>query len=731
MGTAISLEKPNASVLYPVYPSDQSGIGRMRHWYSLKRQMQKAKIVPSIWSEHELSLFLEVEALLHLVETLRSDLNAQEAWMLVSGYVVEGLNDTPDQRRMCLQLRIHLRYVKTASAWRSWFTWYREQPLQARLYTSSQDKRLERVGGCVLMEDRLEAYEALLIGQEQTSIVASHEEYASAGQEYTFIVDGVAQKLMIPAEFQQFAGLQTSGRIVPSRTRREALIVNLHTLLQTAAEIDALEFEVGIAKRGHWKKRLERLIFSQRTAIETFQPSQTITLEGLYHLAGALGVGKSTIIWVLTYHLARYESKHITVVMNTVVETISFAVWLRQLGVQAAPALGRNRADHALKYGLANQASLSIERVFDPETPPDPVLNWFPTPCVLSGMLPTPIPVGQEPCYRLEDAEGNHHDCPLMSVCPVHKVGRDLAESQVWVLNPMSFLYSSAPKSIGNGQLSLFEAVYRISDLVIIDEADRIQVQWDRAFAPAQPIAGSYDALLDTLRRKIAVITTGQRRRISRTTAFNRLSKMDNQADIVVNRAFLLLGRSRKLRTWLMRRQVTNARLFYLLIEDLLKNLPARTSDEEKQHIKEQLEEVFKRFWQQPMRDQGSDLALWVKNLLGSDARDHELQRILERWLAAQMQWKLPLRDKRRHVARRLELAVVLAAMMKQTNDIFHQLKGIEDQIGSLDTGTVELREALVALVPDSPIGEMLGLRFLDADASNRTGVFTATRHRG
>ena len=54
----------------------------MRHWYSLKRQMQKAKIVPSTWTEHELSLFLEVEALLHLALLKEQQGKIAEATML-------------------------------------------------------------------------------------------------------------------------------------------------------------------------------------------------------------------------------------------------------------------------------------------------------------------------------------------------------------------------------------------------------------------------------------------------------------------------------------------------------------------------------------------------------------------------------------------------------------------------------------------------------------------------
>ena len=38
--------------------------------------------------------------------------------------------------------------------------------------------------------------------------------------------------------------------------------------------------------------------------------------------------------------------------------------------------------------------------------------------------------------------------------------------------------------------MRMLEAVYRTSDVRIIDEADRTQVQWDRMYAPIDNLVG-------------------------------------------------------------------------------------------------------------------------------------------------------------------------------------------------------------------------------------------------
>ena len=339
----------------------------------------------------------------------------------------------------------------------------------------------------------------------------------------------------------------------------------------------------------------------------------------------------------LTYHLARYHNRHITVMLHTVVEAIQMAAWLRKLGVAAAPALGRNRADHEHKYGLANSQRLNSNRVFQAEPFIEPEFNWMPAPCALSGTGRGTISAGKEPCRTLQDADGNEYLCPLIPVCPIHQLARDLVESQVWIVNPMSILYSFAPDGIGSKRIHLLDAIYQVSDLLIVDEADRVQVQWDQNFAPTRILAGIEHAFLDQLHDQITSASIGTRgRRRSAQAAFQRLIHIDNQAHTLSSSIFHLLRKSPPLVKWISKMQMTNYRLFTKLVAELVETLPSDLDLERKNSFKKDLRQVFQRYWGKPLSRERGFLNEWISDLLGGDTREKALQKLLEKWLSHQ-----------------------------------------------------------------------------------------------
>ena len=96
--------------------------------------------------------------------------------------------------------------------------------------------------------------------------------------------------------------------------------------------------------------------------------AQAFTIDELMHLVGMVGAGKSTLIQLLVYYLVVEKQLHITLVLNTVVESIQMAEAFQRMGASAAPALGLDRGTHRLKYGQANAANLMAEDVFQPGT---------------------------------------------------------------------------------------------------------------------------------------------------------------------------------------------------------------------------------------------------------------------------------------------------------------------------------------------------------------------------
>jgi hypothetical protein len=294
---------------------------------------------------------------------------------------------------MCLRLRERVRYVKTMSAWHNWLKWYQAWASSFRLYDLETDEVSEgglrfrqRIYSAPLREERLAFYNMLMSTTLAHETASNSLPWSEAGT-YYFDVDGVRVSITFTEAAARFADIALQMRPFRKQHSRDPIELDLDALHATALSLDEQEKALGIEEtlRGNWSKRLKTLEVKIFEVDETLVQTRSLNLDGLFHLVGALGVGKSTLIWLVTYHLAHERGYHVTVMVNTVVESIRFASWLRRLGVKAAPILGKKRADHEQKYGLANTQSLDMRTLLtEPETT-DPALAWMPAPCTVSG----------------------------------------------------------------------------------------------------------------------------------------------------------------------------------------------------------------------------------------------------------------------------------------------------------------------------------------------------------
>ncbi|MEM6530608.1 MAG: hypothetical protein AAF653_20080, partial [Chloroflexota bacterium] len=495
----------------------------------------------------DFDLFFEVEGLLYVHEYVLPDVadrNARQTWAVVSGYFVAGTpTDRPDMRQALLNARQQIRYVRTASSWYYWLGWYRKQPDRVRLYRFKDDGQYEQNAGVALRQERLLYYQHLM---QEPGIPEPSEDNVAGGETYTFELDREKQRVHIPAEFADYANVQAPAFSLNPRSVNPPIEIDLHALEQSAVDLDKREHGLALHKPHYWQKRLKPLQFHMRDGENGIHNIRRITIDGFFHLVGPLGAGKSTLIWLLIYHVAVVMGRHVSVVMNTVVESYQLARWLRLMGVRATPALGRNRAEHARRLGFAHREIFNSRTVFSQPDSDEPYFRWLPKPCALGALARVDIPAGWEPCYQLRDETGKRHRCPLLETCPVHQLDRDMLDSQVWVLNPASFLYSRLPSTANSRRTYLFEAVYHNSDLLIIDEADRVQANWDNAFAPTSVVLGAEDALLDWLHAQLTTATLGANRSSAARNTINRLTNMDDQSNMLANRAYRLLSRGRK-----------------------------------------------------------------------------------------------------------------------------------------------------------------------------------------
>lgn len=82
---------------------------------------------------------------------------------------------------------------------------------------------------------------------------------------------------------------------------------------------------------------------------DNFRPDTTLTLEGLVHIVGLLNVGKSTLLEILIYHLAK-QGYRCALIVNDVATAVRIAsLFWHKLEIPAAPVLGSDRAEQLKK----------------------------------------------------------------------------------------------------------------------------------------------------------------------------------------------------------------------------------------------------------------------------------------------------------------------------------------------------------------------------------------------
>ena len=148
-----------------------------------------------------------------------------------------------------------------------------------------------------------------------------------------------------------------------------------------------------------------------------------LEIDKITNLVGMVGSGKSTLMKVLSYHLAKADKKY-------------------------------------SKYLTA--------------------------PCIVDGMAKnksdkSSVPMfGNEPCRSLMKNK-KHYNCPYMDICPAVRMYRDVYTSNVIVTTVQGL---AAIRLLGDNKLFL-EYVLEQADLVIFDECDKVQKTLDEFFTPS------------------------------------------------------------------------------------------------------------------------------------------------------------------------------------------------------------------------------------------------------
>ncbi|GLX23891.1 hypothetical protein [Streptomyces lavendulae] len=482
-----------------------------------------------------------IELGLFLQQQFHPGAPALDAWPLFSGYpyaVAQGIAVSREDRHRLRVARYAMWTLSRPRAWEHALEWYQRFDPGLRGYDvpdpSEPAVRTDPAPGA----DRWAVYGELL--DAAPPFVRRRATTAGPGP-YEFVLG----RHTAPVELPDLPGLPPVPRHdldMPPANSGDPLHLSRSELLRTAALMDEIDHQ-------NWVKRLNDLVFHVRFGT-AFAERHAFTIDGIQHLLGIVGAGKSTLRDIVAVHLTRERGMRVTVVVNDVADVLRLVrLYNTYAPGSAVPVIGvTGREQHAQRLHR-RLASRGEHRLAAHD---DPAFEHLGTSCAVNalrveGKVPGAgaLPYGAAPCSGLmpmEDGSDDppeedgatgtrrgpsarflkrrpRHVCPFWGGCPRHHSSRGLVDAPIWVATSASLVDARPPRPQNAESIRYLELACRRSDLVIIDEVDRVQMHFDRIFAPAVPLVDPEDpdnSFIDNLMRHTNLeLATGARLQLS------------------------------------------------------------------------------------------------------------------------------------------------------------------------------------------------------------------------
>ncbi|MGX1808346.1 pPIWI_RE_Z domain-containing protein [Nocardia sp. NPDC055321] len=555
---------------------------RDRHtWYA--PVVEALRPWPDEYAQIKPAALCQVELGLRLLERLDPDRPANGVWPLLGGYpfaVAAGLASDERSRQLIVNARHLLWTLRRNRLWQQGLEMYDSLPERLRGYRIvSADAPARRIEP-MIAAGRFAVYDAAL--ESLPALDRNPLPLAAVGTS-RFVDRRRRTSVTLPEELV----LTPAAGHDLEETRKAAgdpLTVPLAELAEIAKWMDTTETERNFPRRGNWESRLVDMKLDARTDDGLgFAKASALRLDRLVHLVGMVGAGKSTLMTLIAVWGAR-QGLRTTLVVGDVAEQLTLTALFRALDLSAAPVLGpttRERHVQRLHRRIAARSGQSLlmhddpgfvdlstvcvldaQRGLDAREP----LRYVDAPCTALHPLPSKGGVTAETSedvgryreidsapspQRDEDELGRRHGCPIWSGCPRHSSARELVNALIWVANPASLVQTAVPRHLNAERLRHLELACLRSDIVIVDEADRVQMQLDEAFAPsATLVMRGPESWLDRLdMHKIEELARQGRLPLSDRDVERWAAALD-VVSTTTNRLYAMLINDESLRDW-------------------------------------------------------------------------------------------------------------------------------------------------------------------------------------
>lgn len=704
----------------------------------------------------------EVELALYLLAEVDPAARAIDLWPLLSGfpYAQAFVPDLTDETRRRLETARHyLSGLRRRYVWSHRLEQYLAVDQHFRGYDLDGLEAVPTARQPSLAPHRFDVYERALRGLDPAPgkalpIAGTGEHRFSTGRDtHGVVIPATLASLPQPARMPFRLGKAGKG---------EPITVSRSDLREAARAMDAAEAANPDTKPRHWLKSLGEVEMSVASVHGpaafgddgfSHAAEWELTIDGLYHLVGMVGAGKSTIMHLLTYHCVVELGLKVTIVVGDVAESLKTTTTFNSLQhdrLTAAPIVGRSTRERHLQRLHRRKHSAGAASMLAHS---DPAFNYLSSACPIDALRNyegvEQLRIAEAPCERLQPVHTPSHDdllnpenatdepreprekvtekkphgCPLWSVCPRHRAARELVDAPVWVATMPGLLHARVPRHQTDENVRYLEAAADRSDLIIIDEADRVQTQLDTAFAPAETLCGNGEesSWIDWLQRHTISQLTAQGRKGLTDTFVSRWTGSLDVVHHAADRIYMMLNTSDDLRRWVGTNYFSAVTLHQRLYGRWAGPEENRTAEQEDDaKFFESVLDAFRDNPIQPVLDRSTDRGRLVAELVdltnmlltsGEDVARLDAC-LTELTRGAFRQSSNPERDRKRFA-----LAMLLAALADQLTVLTNMWPSVEAELSlesAANTLTRRPPKDFEAVMAESPMGNILGFQLTE-----------------
>ncbi|CAM4498950.1 hypothetical protein FHS16_005558 [Paenibacillus endophyticus] len=281
--------------------------------------------------------------------------------------------------------------------------------------------------------------------------------------------------------------------------RRSKFEVNEVVDKEAYKEVSAGSTQVAISER-HYNFQIRSL---------SVPPETTFHYDGVQHLVGGLGTGKTSLMLSETIRLVKDEGARVGFIESSVAQVLKRVEELRLIGIDATPIIGRSNRELYERQYLSSKRN-NVEDLAEWGDSLGSGLSHVSSLCLIHAIADDYDAGNHFPCKKLTQGNNNNLSCPFAGQCGLYKDYMALSSSTVWVTTTSCVLKTKLPAFIDPLERSIYEAMYDLLDVIFVDEADEVQKQFDSAFVNEFPLFGDTKLLFERLYKESMNVTLGR-----------------------------------------------------------------------------------------------------------------------------------------------------------------------------------------------------------------------------